>query len=231
MFVGHFGVALGAKRFAPRTSLGALFLAAQFVDLLWPVLLLAGVESVAIRPGITRVTPLDFESYPVSHSLVMTAAWGIALAFLYWIVTKERRGAVVIGLLVLSHWFLDLVVHRPDLPLTPGDSPKAGLGLWNSPVATILVEGAIFAAGIALFLRATRAKDRTGSIAFWSLVAFLTLVYASQFFAPPPESAEQIAWVGQAQWLFVLWAWWADRHRSSLVPGPGPAPAPGPGFS
>ena len=214
MFVGHFGVALGAKRFASRTSLGTLFLAAQFVDLLWPLLLLAGVERVAIRPGITRVTPLDFEFYPVSHSLVMAAVWGIGLGFLYWVVTRNRGGAFVIALLVASHWMLDLVVHRPDLPLAFGVSPKVGLGLWSSVAATLAVEGAIFAAGLWMYARATRAKDRVGSIGLWSLVAFLLVIYAANLLGPPPEKAEQIAWVGHAQWLLVLWAWWVDRHRT-----------------
>jgi membrane-bound metal-dependent hydrolase YbcI (DUF457 family) len=213
MFVGHFGVALAAKRLAPRTSLGALVAAAQFVDLLWPLLLLAGVERVAIRPGITTVTPLDFESYPISHSLVMALVWGAGFGALWWLATRQRRGAIVVALLVPSHWLLDLIVHRPDLPLTLGESTKVGLGLWSSPVATIAVEGAIFVAGVAIYVRTTRARDRTGALALWSFVAFLLMIYAGNLFGPPPENATQIAWVGQAQWLLVLWAWWADRHR------------------
>lgn len=213
MFIGHFGVALAAKRAAPRTSLGALFLAAQFVDLLWPLLLLLGLERVAIRPGITRVTPLDFESYPISHSLVMAAVWGAALGLLYWTVTRYARGAVVIAAAVASHWVLDLIVHRPDLPLAFGDSAKVGLGLWSSPAATVAIEGTIFVAGIALYASATRAQDRIGSIGLWGLVVFLLLIYAGSLLGPPPENARQIAWVGHAQWLLVLWAWWADRHR------------------
>ncbi|HEY0593334.1 MAG TPA: hypothetical protein VGF40_16295 [Thermoanaerobaculia bacterium] len=230
MFIGHFGAALGAKRFAPRSSLGALVLAAQFIDLLWPILLLAGLETVAIRPGITRVTPLDFEHYPLSHSLVMAAAWGVLLAFLYWLVSKSARGAVVVGLLVPSHWLLDLLVHRPDLPLAPGDSPKVGLGLWSSPAATIAVEGAIFLAGLALYARTTRARDRIGSAALWTLILFLLLIHAANFLSPPPKRWEQIAWVGNAQWLLVLWAWWADKHREVVDRRSLREPVPGPGF-
>ncbi len=172
MFIGHFGVALAAKRAAPRTSLGALFLAAQFVDLLWPLLLLLGLERVAIRPEITRVTPLDFESYPISHSLVMAAVWGAVLGLLYWTVTRYVRGAVVIAAAVASHWVLDLIVHRPDLPLAFGDSAKVGLGLWSSPAATVAIEGTIFVAGIALYASATRARDRIGSVGLWGLAGF-----------------------------------------------------------
>lgn len=217
MFIGHFGVALAAKRLAPRTSLGALVLAAQFVDLLWPILLLAGLETVSIRPGITRLTPLDFERYPLSHSLVMALAWGALLAFLYWIVSKNARGAAVIGALVPSHWLLDSLVHRPDLPLAPGDSPKVGLGLWNSPAATLLVEGAIFLAGVALYVRATRARDRIGRVGLWALIFFLLAIYAANLLGPPPDTPRQIAIVGNAQWLLVAWAWWADRHREAVV--------------
>ena len=213
MFVGHFGIALAAKRAAPRTSLGTLFLAAQFVDLLWPALLLLGLERVSIRPGITRVTPLDFESYPISHSLLMSVVWGTLFAALYWIRTRYARGAAIAGAAVVSHWLLDLLVHRPDLPLAFGDSAKVGLGLWSSMAATVAVEGAIFAAGLWIYARSTRARDRTGSIGLWSLIAFLLLIYAGNLLGPPPEKAEQIAWVGHAQWLLVLWAWWVDRHR------------------
>ena len=190
MFVGHFGVALAAKRAAPRTSLGTLFLAAQFVDLLWPILLLVGLERVAIRPGITRVTPLDFESYPISHSLLMAAVWGALFAALYWARTRYGRGAAIAGALVVSHWLLDFIVHRPDLPLGFGDSAKVGLGLWSSVAATLAVEGAIFAAGLWMYARSTRPKDRVGSIGLWSLVAFLLLIYAANLLGPPPEKAE-----------------------------------------
>lgn len=217
MFIGHFGVALGARRLAPRASLGVLVAAAQFVDLLWPILLLAGVETVAIRPGVTRVTPLDFRFYPVSHSLVMAAVWGAAAALLYWSVSRSARGALVVGALVPSHWLLDLVVHRPDLPLAFGDSAKVGLGLWSSLAATLLVEGAVFAIGLAIYLRSTRARDRTGTVALWSLVAALVLIWIGTLFGPPPDRWEQIAWVGHAQWLLVAWAWWADSRREFIA--------------
>src|SRR5712692_10106137 len=117
MFLGHFGVALAAKELAPRTSLGALVLAAQFADLLWPIFLLTGLEQVRIAPGITRATPLDFVHYPITHSLVGQALWGLALGLLYFSLRRNAKSAVIVGACVVSHWFLDVIVHRPDLPV------------------------------------------------------------------------------------------------------------------
>ena len=166
MFIGHFGIALAAKRAAPRTSLGVLVAAAQLLDLIWPPLVLAGIEKVRIEPGNTRFTPLDFESYPWSHSLLMAALWSIVAAAAYWAAKRYRRGALVIGLAVFSHWLLDFITHRPDLPLYPGSRVYAGLGLWNSVPATIIVEGAIFALGVWLYAASTRSKDKYGSGGF-----------------------------------------------------------------
>lgn len=218
MFLGHFGVGFGAKAAAPRTSLGTLFLAAQFVDLLWPVLLLAGVEVVEIRPGVTRVTPLDFVSYPLSHSLAMGVVWGILLSTAYAALTRYRRGAIAIALLVPSHWLLDALVHRPDLPLAPRGELYAGLGLWASLAATAAVEAAFLLGGLALYLRRTRAEDGIGRWGLAGLVLLLVLIYAGNVLGPPPPSARAIAWVGHAQWLLVAIGWWVDRHRSATPP-------------
>jgi hypothetical protein len=216
MFLGHFGVAFGAKRVAPRTSLGSLFLAAQFVDLLWPTLLLLGVETVRIVPGITRVTPLDFESYPISHSLAMGVVWAALVGAAYMAVRRDRTGAFVVAACVLSHWFLDFVVHRPDLPLTPAGDERVGLGLWFSLPATLALELGLFAAGFFVYVRATAARDRFGRIGPWALAAFLVLVYIANVFGPPPPSATAIAWAGQAQWLLVAFAYAIDRHREPV---------------
>lgn len=215
MFIGHFGVGLGAKRAAPRTSLGTLFLAAQFLDLLWPSLLLLGVEQVRIAPGITRVTPLDFVSYPFSHSLALVLAWAVVVGGLYWVVRRYLAGALVVAAAVVSHWVLDLLVHRPDLPLVPG-GPKVGLGLWNSLPATLAVECAIFLAGLAIYLRCTRARDRIGKYGVAALVLLLVVIYVGNLAGPPPPSVEAIAWLGQAQWLIVVLAWWLDDHRVTI---------------
>src|SRR4051812_46150446 len=120
MFIGHFGVAMAAKRVAPAASLGTLVLAAQLVDLIWPAMLLLGIEQVRIDPGITRVTPLDFVHYPYTHSLVASLAWGALLALVYGASRKDWRTALWLAVLVVSHWVLDAIVHRPDLPLWPG---------------------------------------------------------------------------------------------------------------
>jgi len=217
MFAGHFGVGFGAKAAAPKLSLGTLFLAAQFVDLLWPTLLLVGLERVEIRPGITSVTPLDFVSYPITHSLLMAAVWGLVLGGVVRLAGRSARSAVVVGLAVVSHWFLDLVVHRPDLPLVPGAETKLGLGLWDSLPATLAVELVGLGVGVALYLRATRAKDRAGSLGLWGLVALLLAIQLANLFGPPPPDVRAIAVVGHAQWLLVAMAYWIDRHRE-VVP-------------
>lgn len=213
MFLGHFALGFGAKAVTPRVSLGAFFLAVQFVDLLWPTFLLLGWERVEIVPGITAVTPLDFTYYPISHSLLMGAVWAAAIGGVYLLLSRYPAGAWIMGAAVLSHWVLDLVAHRPDLPLAFGEGPKFGLGLWQSPVGTVLVEGLLFAGGLWFYLRSTMARNRTGVWAMWGLVAFMVVIYVMNLFGPPPPSVQAIAIAGHAQWLLVLWAYWADRNR------------------
>jgi membrane-bound metal-dependent hydrolase YbcI (DUF457 family) len=214
MFIGHFALGFGAKSVAPKVSLGSLLLAAQFIDLLWPTLLLLGVERVRIAPGATAVTPLLFESYPISHSLFAVIAWAILVSGVYLLGRKEARGALIIALLVISHWLLDALVHRPDLPLYPGSGTLIGLNLWSSLPLTLAIEVPLFALGVWLYLRATQARDATGKWALWSLVAFLTVVYFVNLFGEPPPSVTAIGWLGQLQWLLVVWGYWIDRHRA-----------------
>jgi hypothetical protein len=215
MFIGHFGLGFATKRIAPRVSLGTAFLAAQFVDLLWPTFLLIGIESVRIAPGVTAVTPLIFEHYPFSHSLVAVIGWGLALGAVYAMATKNMRGAIIVACLVVSHWMLDLIVHVPDLPLAPGVDTLVGLGVWQSKAATLAVEVPIFAAGVWLYVRSTYAKDKVGRYGLIGLVAFLALIHVGNLFGSPPPSVTAIAWVGQAQWLLVAWAYWVDAHRGT----------------
>ena len=215
MFIGHFGVGFGAKSKVQRPSLGTYFLAVQFLDLLWPTFLLLGIERVEIDPGNTLITPLDFASYPISHSLLMAIVWGLAFGVTYWIRRKDKKAAIVLGLCVVSHWVLDLLMHRPDRPLFPGDSPLVGLGLWNSLPGTLVAESLVFLFGVLWYVRATTATNRVGSIGLGSLVGFIALVYVGNILGPPPPSANAIAWVGQSQWLIVLWAYWIDRNRES----------------
>ncbi|HVH83240.1 MAG TPA: hypothetical protein VM713_02885 [Steroidobacteraceae bacterium] len=217
MFIGHYALGLGSKRLAPDVSLGALFLACQFADLLWPTLVMTGVESFTIRPGTTAVTPLDFQYYPYSHSLLALLVWGTALALIYRAVSGSAlRGAVVLGALVVSHWFLDVIVHRPDLPLAPGSALRLGIGLWNSIPATLAVEFGLYAAGVWLYCKATAARDRIGSVGFWALAAFLALVEVANVFGPPPPSVGAVAVSAQAMWLLVAWGYWVDKHRQPV---------------
>jgi hypothetical protein len=211
MFLGHFGVAFAAKRVAPRTSLGILVLAAQLADLLWPIFLLLGWEQVRIAPGITRVTPLDFVSYPWSHSLVAQIGWAILLGAGYFAIRRDGRGAVVVGACVPTHWLLDYIVHRPDMPLVPGGAVY-GLGMWNSMPLTLAVELGLFGIGILIYLSGRRAIDRTGQFALWSFVILLVAIYFASTFGPPPPNASVLAVSALAIWLTVPWAAWADRH-------------------
>ncbi len=218
MFLGHFAVAFAAKPLAPRVSLGTLFLAAQLADLAWPTLVLLGVERFEVRPGITAVTPLDFIHYPYSHSLAALALWGAVLGTAYVFVRKGgRAAALVLAALVVSHWLLDFASHRPDMPIAPGIAERVGLGLWHSLPATLAVEAALFAAGIAIYARCTRALDRTGTWALAGLVALLSAIYLASLFGPPPPSVAAVAWSAQAIWLLVAWGYWVDRHRAATI--------------
>ena len=217
MFIGHFGLAMAAKRVAPKPSLGTLVLAAQLADGVWPVFVLLGWERVEIAPGVTAVTPLRFVSYPYSHSLVAGAFWAALLAGGYYALRRDRGGAAWIAALVVSHWMLDFASHRPDMPLWPG-GPKVGLGLWYSMPATLVVEFALFGAGAWLYVSATRPRDRVGTFAFAAFVAVLAAIYAAAVFGPPPPSVPALAMSGLAGWLFIVWAYWIDRHREPVAP-------------
>ncbi len=214
MFIGHFAVGFASKRVAPRASLGMLVAAVTLLDLVWPILVLTGIETVRIDPGNTVVTPLDFVSYPYSHSLLFVSLWALVFAGAYFSKTRYWRGAAMIAVGVVSHWVLDAVSHRPDLPLFPG-SERVGLGLWNNVAATVAVEGSAFALGVWLYSRGTRATDRTGRWAWWSLVALLVLIYAGNLAGSPPPSSTAVAAVALAAWIFPVWAWWIDGHRVS----------------
>jgi len=213
MFIGHFGIGFGAKKYAPAISLGVLFIAAQFLDLLWPSLLLLDLEHVVISPGITKVMPYDFIDYPISHSLIMVVGWGLILALLAKFMFKNLKYSIIIFLCVISHWFLDLIVHRPDLPIIPGDSTLLGFGLWNYPFLTALIEGVIFIAGVFLYLKATSSKNNHGKYGLIVLIALFITIQVGNMLGPPPPSIDAIAWVGQLQWLFVILAFYVDKNR------------------
>jgi len=216
MFIGHFAVGLASKTMKPSLSLGIYFLAVQFADLLWATLLLFNVEQVIISPGITAMTPLDFVHYPYSHSLLMIIVWAAIGFALVYILTRESSTALLIAACVVSHWLLDFLTHRPDLPLTLSEVTKVGLGLWDYKIATFFVETALFAGGVFLYVRSTAAIDGIGKIGFWTLILFLFIISISNMIGPPPPNVTAIAWAGQLQWLFVLWAYWVDRHRKVI---------------
>ena len=226
MFIGHIALGLAAKRNAPRTSLGLLVGAPILADLLWPTFLLLGLEEVRIDPGNTAMTPFDFVSYPWSHSLLMLCVWGTLAGAVLYRRTGRRTDAILIALLVVSHWLLDFVTHRPDMPLFPWGGPKLGLSLWNHPAATVAVETAMFAAGTSIYFRVTRPRDAVGRWAAWTFVAFLAAVYFADRFSPPPPGPRALAWVAHVSWLIPLWAFWADRHRTAAgLPLPETRPA------
>ncbi len=216
MFIAHNAVGFASKRFAPNVSLGILMLAPMLLDFLWPIFILAGIEHFRVEPGNTAFTPIDFADYPWSHSLLMVVVWALLAGGGYWLWRRDGRAALIIGLGVVSHWVLDFIAHRPDLPLYPG-GPKVGLGLWNSVTATIVVEVAIFATGLALYRNATRRRDRIGSLGLGGLVALLLVIYAANVNAPPPPNPRIVALMALSAVLFPVWAWWVDRHRT-VVP-------------
>jgi hypothetical protein len=218
MFIGHLALGFAAKRATPRVSLAVLLTASQLADMLWPFFLALGLEQVRIAPGITAFTPLDFVSYPYSHSLVMLVVWGVVFGAMYRGATgKNGRVFVVLAALVVSHWVLDWITHRPDMPIYPGGT-KYGLGLWNSVPATMIVEGIMFAAGLWIYVQTTRARDRIGRWGFAALIALLVVVYAANATASPPPSVNAIiigATIGAA--LMTIWSWWADAHRDAIL--------------
>jgi hypothetical protein len=221
MFVGHLAVALTAKKVEPRLPLWVATAASFGIDLLWPILLLTGIEVVAVEPGNTAFTPLNFESYPWSHSLLTTLLWGVLVGGVAFLAFKNSRVGLMAGGLVVSHWLLDLLTHRPDLPLWPGGT-LVGLGLWNSVLGTLLVEGLLFAGAVALYLRMTEARDRVGRWAFWGLIGLTGLIWISGPWAPPPPDAKSIAVVGLVMWILPPWTWWIEGHRR-ILPKEGPS--------
>ena len=217
MFLGHLALGFAAKRVLPTASLAVLFVAVQLADMLWPIFLAAGLEQVRIDPGNTAVTPLDFVSYPYSHSLAFLIIWGGAFGALYQLAGRGRAAFLTLAALVVSHWVLDVVTHRPDMPIYPGGA-RYGLGLWNSKLATIAVELPMFVAGLWVYMKTTKARDAIGRWALVSLAVFLIVAYFGNLYGPPPPSVTALwifAFTGAA--ILTLWSWWADKHRVVLL--------------
>ena len=220
MFIGHFAVGFAAKRIAPRTSLGTLLAAPQVADILFPLFLLLGWEKVGFGGGTNPFLSITLDQYPLSHGLLALIAWGIVFGVLYRMRTGYARGALVVGLLVVSHWVLDFITHRPDMPTWPG-GPKVGLELWASVPGTIVVESALFIAGVAIYAGATRARDAVGRWGLWGFVVLLVGLYVVSIVSTPPPSATGFAVVGLILTVVLLaLAAWIDSHREPRVPSP-----------
>jgi hypothetical protein len=191
------------------------------LDLVWPIFVIAGIERVRIAPGATAFTPFVFEYYPWSHSLVMSALWGLALAGVArWRGIHSSASWLMVGL-VMSHWLLDFFTHAPDMPLWPGQSPRLGLGLWNSIPLTLVLEGALWCLGIAVYLRVRRPQGWKTRWAFWSLIAITTVMWASGPWSPPPPNPTALGWFALIGWAVIPWAALADgssatRRREDL---------------
>jgi len=214
MFIGHFAVGFAAKRAAPHASLGTYVAAGLFLDILWPVFLLLGIEHVRIAPGNTAFTPFEFVSYPWSHSLLMAVFWSFVFGGAYYLMRRDKSTAKVLAAVVFSHWILDWVTHRADLPLAPGIGSATGLGLWNSVPATVAVEVTFFLALAYWYERATEPLDGVGKWAWYAMIGVLLCIYGASLGPPPhPGQERMVAFVTIGLWIFVPWAAWVDRHR------------------
>ena len=218
MFVGHYGVSYWVKSRDKRIPLWVLFLAVQIVDVFWAIFVLAGVEKVRIVPGITATNPLDLYYMPYTHSLLATAVWfGVGFAAYRWAGAarwENGRAALWVAVAVASHWVLDLIVHRADLPLYD-DAMKVGLGLWNLPAPAFLLEAALALGGIALYMRATSGATALARFGMPVFGVVMLAVQASVFFGPPPPSPEAIAVTALVSYFaFAAIAGWLDRKRT-----------------
>jgi hypothetical protein len=218
MGIGHVALAFASKRFVPQVSLGWLVLATMLVDELFAVFVLLGVERARIVPGATEAYPFVLVHYPVTHSLVGGLGWALLLGLGWFAVKRDRAGAIVLGAAVISHWFLDVVAHTPDVPVLP-NGPFLGLGLWNSLPATLIVEAVLVGVAIASYAASTRARDRIGSVGLWLLGGAILAIHAGVYLAPPPPNMTAAAWGMLGLILPVLATHWIDRHRAPLTAG------------
>lgn len=208
MFIGHYAIGFSVRRPNHLPSLAITFIAVQLLDLLWPLFVFAGWETFSIEPGNTAATPLNFTHYPYSHSLLMSVVWGCLLAGVYFLFTRNKTSAVVLIPLVVSHWLLDFITHKPDLQLTPFSQQRVGLGLWNHPMASLTLELSMFAGGVLLYNTHIRPQRK---VAFWLLVTMFIIVHMMNVLGPPPPSVNAVVWSANLMWLFIIWAWWIER--------------------
>ncbi|HTS51346.1 MAG TPA: hypothetical protein VMH05_25540 [Bryobacteraceae bacterium] len=212
MFTGHLAVALAGKRIEPKISLGTWMTAVMLADLLAFVFMMGGVER--FRPVSGVATNRMLGEIPYSHSLLMNALWAGLLAAGFYLWRRHRRRALLLFGAVLSHWVLDVISHRPDMPLAPGVRPLLGLGLWNSVPATLIVEGGAWLAAVILYVGATKSRNWVGLIAFWIGIALLTVSWLGNITAgidPNPVRAGVNGLVFFS--LMIAWAYWMNRAR------------------
>ena len=217
MFVGHYAASLALKRFEKRVSLGVLFVAVQFVDILFFPFVSLGIERLNIVENFTESTHFELEYMPYSHSLLASLLWaGLAYALFRWVVIRRNSVALVVALAVFSHWVLDLIVHTPDLPIWSDDSLKLGFGLWNSAIATYALEAVLLVAALWLYLRSTSATSRLGRYGMSVFVIVLLIVNIANIFGPLlGDSKLALAITALTSYfLFAAVAYWLDRHRT-----------------
>ncbi len=215
MFVGHYGPSFAAKALRKSIPLWILFLAVQLVDVFWAIFILFGVEKVRIVPGITATNPLDLYYMPYTHSLVGTSLWAIISVIVYRVVTRFNgwSAAGIVGAAVFSHWILDLLVHRPDLPIYD-DTFKVGLGLWNYPMVSFALEIALLFGGMYLYFRATEPIGRGGRYGMVIFGLIMVAVQSLVFFGPPPRSDKAAAITALVSYfVFAGVAYWLERKR------------------
>jgi len=218
MFIGHYGPSFACKAWKPVVPLWVLFVAVQLVDIVWAVLVLLGIEKVRIVPGITATNPFDLYYMPFTHSLPGAIFWAVGAAAVYRAVAPAQKwtAAVIVGGAVFSHWVLDLVVHRPDLPLYD-DAYKVGFGLWNYPAIAFLLEIALLFGGIAFYLRVTEPIDVIGRYGMTVLGLFAVALQAYVFFGPPPVSDTAFALTALVLYFaFAVLVYWLEGKRSSI---------------
>lgn len=218
MFVGHYGVSFAAKKVEPGIPLWAFFLAVQLLDVLWAPLILLGVEKVRIVPGFTATNPLDLYYMPYTHSLPAALLWsaaGFSVGRAVW-PRSGRAGAFMLAGAVFSHWVLDFIVHRPDLPLYD-NTAKVGLGLWNVPAVALGLEVALLFGGMYLYFRSAGTARRALIVAF---AVGMLAIQAYVFFGPPPASDTAAATTALICYaVFAAIIGWLERR-------PGRASAP-----
>ncbi len=217
MFVGHYAASLALKKFEKSVALGNLFLAVQFVDILFFLFVLLGIERMNIVENFTQSTHFELEFMPYTHGLFAAIFWTVAAyVFFRWIFVKKNSVAFVIALAVFSHWVLDLIVHTPDLPLWSDASLKLGLGLWNNSIATFLLEAALLMSALWLYLQSTSAISTVGKYGMGVFVILLLLVNAVFLFGPLLSNSKVAitASILISYFLFAGVAFWLDTKRS-----------------